>query len=317
METLTLPKQVGEFWEMIRPRLREACAEIMTPNERWRFGGGTILAARWGHRRSTDIDLALERRAEGSEIRFWIDPEENTFKRVMGELGATKFTLRPNGISADFRNGNIDILETNIHPAGAERDARVNGRIETVQSNAQILVGKIAGRGLYSPTRDLFDIAVAGKIDPGSVQTAVNGFRGRSINELLGYWTSESEKHKAGADKALIDIPKEHKEFAADPAGSAARSAAGNRYRRINIRWNGKTLEAEAVCKNGAIRRTTMWATDKRGLAAAAEETGITPFLRNNAPRVAFKTLERGETVEWTAREDDGGDGVYRSTQSQ
>ena len=59
-ETLRLPPAAGAFWEKIRDA---TAAELDAPSESgetrraYEIGGGSILAARWGHRQSYDIDL--------------------------------------------------------------------------------------------------------------------------------------------------------------------------------------------------------------------------------------------------------------------
>ena len=58
MEILTLPQPGRKLFLKARPLLIRGCglAEKGTP-PRAVFGGGTILAARWGHRESKDVDI--------------------------------------------------------------------------------------------------------------------------------------------------------------------------------------------------------------------------------------------------------------------
>ena len=58
---MELPEPASTLWK----RHREAVEQLATgPGEKNRvlLGGGTILAARWQHRRSTDIDVLLPER---------------------------------------------------------------------------------------------------------------------------------------------------------------------------------------------------------------------------------------------------------------
>ena len=59
MEKLTLPAGPREIWQACR-RPVEEMIEGHSPRQTYMaIGGGTILAARWNHRRSTDIDVLI------------------------------------------------------------------------------------------------------------------------------------------------------------------------------------------------------------------------------------------------------------------
>lgn len=56
-KTLTLPEPAAGLWKASR----DALSELMPEEGTWErhLGGGTILAARWDHRESTDIDIVM------------------------------------------------------------------------------------------------------------------------------------------------------------------------------------------------------------------------------------------------------------------
>lgn len=58
-EVLHLPEPAGTLLHSAFETLDGALTGIVPRGQRWRLGGGTVLAARWGHRKSTDIDIFL------------------------------------------------------------------------------------------------------------------------------------------------------------------------------------------------------------------------------------------------------------------
>ena len=58
---LKLPAAAAELWAMVRDVVNDGLASLGKEPPRYRIGGGTILAARWQHRESFDIDLTLDR----------------------------------------------------------------------------------------------------------------------------------------------------------------------------------------------------------------------------------------------------------------
>lgn len=56
MEDLELPGKPGKLWNTVRDRVRAALSES-DGSAAYSIGGGTVLAARWDHRESTDVDL--------------------------------------------------------------------------------------------------------------------------------------------------------------------------------------------------------------------------------------------------------------------
>ena len=63
-ESLTLPEPARTIFSRTRAIL-DAYITPHTPDRSgWKIGGGTILAARWRHRESQDIDLLVHPRTE-------------------------------------------------------------------------------------------------------------------------------------------------------------------------------------------------------------------------------------------------------------
>lgn len=57
--TLQLPHPAAELFETVYPALHDFVRPVTPGNIVGRLGGGTALAAQWGHRRSTDIDITV------------------------------------------------------------------------------------------------------------------------------------------------------------------------------------------------------------------------------------------------------------------
>ena len=154
METLTLPEPAATLWRKIGPRLEDAMREILGDNERWTLTGGTILTARYKHRSSTDIDLQL---APSAADRL-IARRCPHFMTSMTELGATGGYQGVRQIVVSFPRSELDLWQRKKgeerHPEGSEREARIDGRAEHVESNAQILNGKAKRASRKAPVRD-------------------------------------------------------------------------------------------------------------------------------------------------------------------
>ena len=83
MERLKLPEPAGRLWVATRDIFRALEREERDVPTVAHLGGGTVLAARWGHRRSTDVDITGARsarwrstvvRASGSTERTGVRP---------------------------------------------------------------------------------------------------------------------------------------------------------------------------------------------------------------------------------------------------
>ena len=57
-ERLQLPEPAGALWTRVREPLKRALESLGAPME-LKLGGGTVLAARWKHRSSHDIDIVV------------------------------------------------------------------------------------------------------------------------------------------------------------------------------------------------------------------------------------------------------------------
>ncbi len=170
MEERSLPVPARQLWASKRNEFANAMNELI-PNLSWRIGGGTVLASQWRHRNSTDIDLKVPPKTGLDRLR----PDYGSnFDEKMKRMGATAVEHRSDQVVVEFNGGKIDVFEGATVPELGSFKVSIGGREEEILSNSQILAGKLLGRGTQSPTRDLFDIATALRMDRESLETAVN-----------------------------------------------------------------------------------------------------------------------------------------------
>ena len=84
MERLTLPLPARGIWLRVR-RLLELALDRLGPEAGpWKIGGGTVLAARWNHRESADLDLTVN---AGAAIPALSAGPDNDFEAEIGRRG--------------------------------------------------------------------------------------------------------------------------------------------------------------------------------------------------------------------------------------
>ena len=57
--SLTLPEPARGLFRSVRATLAELLPTVIDGDRGWWLGGGTVLAAQWQHRLSTDLDIFL------------------------------------------------------------------------------------------------------------------------------------------------------------------------------------------------------------------------------------------------------------------
>jgi len=151
-----------------------------------RIRGGTALAARWHHRRSTDIDLCIAPdlfRRDGGDVRAL----------AIG-AGAESIRFGQGWLNGVFPEGEFSISTTEpLLDVGTvpEREARFGLPLESV---AEILARKLAlrmyGNGEFV-ARDFYDLCTAAERDGASLERALAalsfGERDEIAREITGY----------------------------------------------------------------------------------------------------------------------------------
>ena len=132
---MKLPEPARTLWA----RHREAIERIATTpgaESQIMLGGGTVLAARWKHRESTDIDVLLPGRNNLNDAR------ENGPLDLAAATGGKHEESSRDRLKVKLDIGMLDVAAIKPQMPGLEEQLLVEGRNETVLASAQILRGK-------------------------------------------------------------------------------------------------------------------------------------------------------------------------------
>ena len=136
------------------------------------LGGGTVLAARWGHRLSTDLDFFMQQDAFDHAITQRASELEAALRDVA--FGAF---VTPNHMQCVMRDTSVEV---SVDVASANDLGPVESSDEAAhgvgtQTTSAILLGKIAGRMMRQgrvTVRDIYDLCVAERVDADALRAA-------------------------------------------------------------------------------------------------------------------------------------------------
>lgn len=197
-----------------------------------RMGGGTILQARWGHRRSTDADLFCDPQQYVETVRQHGAAIEREIRRVADdeEEGEPFVDL----VATFSRIGGTEVTILPAAPLLDERSERhVPGTTVRTESTADILAGKLVhrlgGAGVVEP-RDLFDIVAAERHDPTALRRAVDLLGDVQVRGICATLLTLPPRWDVTTDKPVLSIAGEQGTVAphdvVDMLLRAARAAA-------------------------------------------------------------------------------------------
>lgn len=153
----------------------------------YRLGGGTVLAALWAHRHSTDLDLFAEP-SHFQEVvgRAGRELERALFDEVGGVVPARSW-VEPEHIYLDFGEGEVTLIPA-VRLVPRERQAVVvEGSGVAVEEIEEILAKKIRlrmlGTGSYL-VRDLYDVACAARREAEALGRALAGEGPRRLRQI-------------------------------------------------------------------------------------------------------------------------------------
>lgn len=181
MAELDLPTGPAELLAAVRKPL----ADHLRGEPNILLGGGTALAARWAHRHSTDVDLFVEpahyKRLFHNEAQFTrdlslhapdarqVDVEPGFLKITFGDAGHVSVSSSP-WLTPDPRS--VDTVRASGIP---------------VETTAEILAKKLRYRMIHNERivpRDLYDLAVARRVDPAALQTALSHLKTEHLHHI-------------------------------------------------------------------------------------------------------------------------------------
>ena len=273
-ERLTLPEPARGLWKRIRGTVHELGSR--RPGERIEphIGGGTTLAARWGHRSSTDIDITLP--GDPSLKDLTRDDEHNLARRLGGEPEIEDV----DEIKIRCKDGVLHLARLRPNAHGAEKETIADGNVETVLSNSQILRGKLR-RGLRSPVRDVFDMICAAKADPDALATAVSMLQETTAERIATKWELQDKEFEEAAQDQLKNVPPSFETDLSRLGSNAAHALETHRYQRLQIEVDEREVVITKTTATGALKPGRHLATDVRN---ALRRSGIEEHLDANGP---------------------------------
>ena len=278
-EELLLPPPARALWLHVRRDLKQVLGSLLREKRKRAIGGGTVLAAQWNHRNSTDIDLKIEQDAILGSLHPKRNPKIAAWAR---EAGATQITGNQRQLVISFGTSELDIFCGTSRPLQARHSRLIAGQIEEVQDNSQILYEKIEGRGQTAPVRDLYDIAVVRATDRQSLEQAVNCVQRDHLERIASRWEGLQKQYREAAGKRLDGVPLQYRHISDDPAAAAANALLDYRYRRVQIERTTTGLKVEVSCEDGHERHFAIDSNSSRQARRDLERTGIAEYLRKN-----------------------------------
>ena len=269
LPTLNTRGQAKQILARIRPAFRKHVQPHTKDQQGERLGGGSILNARWEHRLSRDLDIYL-RLNTAEDARRLLD-------RAASACGGYRIE-HPQFRRIEFtrnQDNHVDISFNTPKPEIGEHEAVVDNERAWVLSTPQIMSGKLQGRGLTSPARDLFDIAVCDKADPEALEIAVNALTEQYLNAILNIYKDTKEQY-ADEMTELEGIPKALEPIRNNPTEYASNAILNRKYERVIVRTNNGVAEIETRTLESS--RTRMY-EDATALQTGMERDGINLFL--------------------------------------
>lgn len=246
MKTLRLPEPAASLWR----NTRDTLTNLGPPTRPWRIrmGGGTVLAGRWGHRTSTDIDVTLPDRQNLGELMSWA-PDSLATRLNASPTGHDN----PKRIVVKKELGLIDLNTAPIRPATGHEDVLIDGQRVTILSTTQILAGKLERNRTKNPIRDAIDIVEAEHRKEG--RQAIAAASGQFIDEDLDRITENMSRVKPDDYEMMdkISIRPDLRRPPSELRSEAIESIANNQPRRMLFRVNGNALTVETHTIRGEI----------------------------------------------------------------
>ncbi len=229
---LELPAPAADLLRRTRAILDAHLTPHTPGGEGWRLGGGSVLAARWKHRESDGLDVQVHARTE----RAYLGRERNpALWRKLYAAGATHIDFEAAPAIEFGREGRIELLEVRPIPRLGHERTLVDDAEVTVLAPAQILTGKLVRRGLSPPVRDLYDLAVAQRVDPGAAAVAVNALSAYTAAAAATWWTVAEAGYRREGQREIRGVPEAYRSLSGNPGRAAREALREARYRALEI----------------------------------------------------------------------------------
>ncbi len=278
MENLTLPQPAAGLWAAKRSIVHAIPPETFGRSIPPHLGGGTILAARWKHRISTDIDVLLPGR------NTLIDLLQENDRNIVNQLGGTPEAVAAGRVKIAFERGFLDISTFRPDPPYGHAVAIVDGKLENVLSSHQILCGKLK-RVDQLLVRDVFDVLTAADEDPVALAAAAGMVSKQRAAAIESAW-----RNAAGmlAHNFHDSIRSSRRVAGTELGPEAAAAFQAHRYTRVEIALHSHMLFIRKTIGAGSLEPETYAAQDA---SRALVESGVATHLNNNGPVTAPQVL--------------------------
>ena len=269
---MKLPEPAATLWRKHHAAI-ERIANEKHAESRLLIGGGTVLAARWEHRESTDIDVFLPERENLNDAR------KGGALDLAKATGGTEVFSSDRQVTIELPEGEIDISASGPRLPGLEEPDVVNGRSVTVLASAQILLGKLY-RTNQAVTRDAYDLGVAAEAKPRALEIAINAINpeeARVIARNLERW---NDRMVAESDKVLSGVPARYEGLRNKLGHAAAEAVRSHRYESVKVRVSQKGIWIETRTKAGR-----QWSKEyfRTRAQKALIQSGVGAYLNRNS----------------------------------
>lgn len=275
---LVLPSPARELWLRTRAIVDDGLRQVQGGSARYAIGGGTILAARWRHRTSFDIDITV---SPDTPLHKADDPYQSDFNRRMTEAGGKPaYSPELNKYKIAFEGGSeIDLWATAPIFGTADKQERVEGHDQAVLSSAQILRGKLE-RAEMNMVRDVADVIAAAQHDPESLEAAINSIP-RAMGEYIAWsWHHANPILREDARTALRGTDNREPNYH-NLGSQGARAVQAALYDALEIGVSGRRIRLRVETAGGERRshQVTPENADEH-----FEEHGLNAHLKNKGP---------------------------------
>ena len=288
MKSLKLPVPANKLWRETRDTISDL--GLAGRAVRTRLGGGTILAARWGHRLSTDIDVQISGTTDLTEIRK--GREGDLARRLGGKWALDK----RNQVKVRLEDGVINVSTVPTQPNRGAHDVEIDGRAQTVLSTTQILRGKLERADDPGPVRDAYDLATAAKCDPEALTAAVGMLPDEHAKRIATDLHKRRQAIAEGAQRRIRacgpdQIPPEELGARASAAIDDHRTV----YVRIELR-NGRVRATRGTRNGSTVSHEWSPARAASGLIV----TGLADYIQENTNGIDPPDTDADR--QWTGR---------------
>ena len=244
-----------------------------------------MLACRWRHRGSTDIDVLV---TGPDSLKKWMEGQPRDGAVLAGGEWANPSEEH---LRIVWESGSLDVTASEPRPRSGALDARIGPAGVKVLTTTQILRGKLI-RGVQgrSPVRDLFDFATAAEKDPEALAEAVGMLRRSDVDKITKNWAERAGEYASRARAELratsgrpIDCPM--------VAAAAGHALEDHKTIRVEVRTNrGGGMTATRTLRNGGKVTHTL---DPDAPEQSAEACGLAAYMAHNEGSTIAEALGR------------------------